>query len=876
MGEAVICGSCNSEIVVPDSRFAPACIVDDFVIQSVLGRGGMGTVYLAHQLSLERPVALKVLMEEFAQDTEFIVDFVKEARAAARLNHPNIVQSYAVGQEDGVYYFAMEYVEGQTFKQLMRQGSVPVERTLSIIQQIADALDFAWRNQKLVHRDIKPDNIMLTRSGVAKLADLGLARVASDIIDDDSEEVMGTPQYICPEQLLGEPMDVRGDIYSLGATMYHAATSTFPFEGLSASEIARKHLQEKLDPPTNRNPELPHTVEWVIEKMMARNVEDRYQEASELVTDLTRLQRGENPVGYQRKTVRGASKLSGKHRTQGSTNSPAQQAARKAPAHDPQAAISTMAQPAVKSGGGPPKKRPASAGGGKKIKKTGGLAGIGITAFVLVQKYSPKSTQDAEQMYVTLLSAPETGTNPAEIADYRQIKDYMGDVEDYLDNEGQLEAVITRCVNFLRKHPDSLFSKPADQHVYTYMYGSPDLEFFETRLKDAAAPLAGTVKQTLRDYDEAYIQIQRKKKRVEEEKVIAEYRYQQRLKKMDKRVQEYAQERRAKLALLGGQYEKKNVEKAAYFEKEKMEVWSEVVDFGHLHQFDKAIRRVSNLVESTTQYGDKVQVEIAGIGQKDEITVAQKFLHELANELDLDVALVKEKLHEHVQAEGIQDVKLGLSTYSEAEKEIFSRRAIWLGQVNESLGYANTFFQLVSNTQEKLNGQTIKIRKYIDPKVLTQIEVSTIYRDAIRLRINHWSPKAESGWVTINQVRVTLLDLPMSEFIKLARVTWGTGEQATFDLNKGAFMFYLMRMDDAKDDLTASGKKEAQFMLDVMPQVSTLRREKQIVWALEKIKRYVAEEEEDAARNLYEKVVKVYGDADEFKKLKSEFENALN
>jgi hypothetical protein len=707
--------------------------------------------------------------------------------------------------------------------------------------------------------------------------------------------------------------------------MYHAATSTFPFEGLSASEIARKHLQEKLDPPTNRNPELPHTVEWVIEKMMARNVEDRYQEASELVTDLTRLQRGENPVGYQRKTVRGASKLSGKHRTQGSTNSPAQQAARKAPAHDPQAAISTMAQPAVKSGGGPPKKRPASAGGGKKIKKTGGgkkikkrgggastaaaqpaftqqapaaqvqpqqpksklpailgtlivllLAGIGITAFVLVQKYSPKSTQDAEQMYVTLLSAPETGTNPAEIADYRQIKDYMGDVEDYLDNEGQLEAVITRCVNFLRKHPDSLFSKPADQHVYTYMYGSPDLEFFETRLKDAAAPLAGTVKQTLRDYDEAYIQIQRKKKRVEEEKVIAEYRYQQRLKKMDKRVQEYAQERRAKLALLGGQYEKKNVEKAAYFEKEKMEVWSEVVDFGHLHQFDKAIRRVSNLVESTTQYGDKVQVEIAGIGQKDEITVAQKFLHELANELDLDVALVKEKLHEHVQAEGIQDVKLGLSTYSEAEKEIFSRRAIWLGQVNESLGYANTFFQLVSNTQEKLNGQTIKIRKYIDPKVLTQIEVSTIYRDAIRLRINHWSPKAESGWVTINQVRVTLLDLPMSEFIKLARVTWGTGEQATFDLNKGAFMFYLMRMDDAKDDLTASGKKEAQFMLDVMPQVSTLRREKQIVWALEKIKRYVAEEEEDAARNLYEKVVKVYGDADEFKKLKSEFENALN
>jgi hypothetical protein len=613
--------------------------------------------------------------------------------------------------------------------------------------------------------------------------------------------------------------------------------------------------------------------------------------------------------------------LSGKHRTQGSKSSPAKQAARKAPAHDPQAAIVTMAQPAVKSGGGAPKRQSPS-GGGKKIKKKAGgkkikragaassaaaqpaytqqapaappqqpksklpailvtlivlvIAGIGITALVFVQKYSPKSTAHAEEMYVTLLSAPETGTNPAEIQDYKQIKEYMGDVEDYATNEGQLESVAVRCVNFLRKHPNSLFAKPADQHDYTFLYGAPDLEFFETRLKAAASPLAGTVEQTLREYDEAFIQIQRKKKRVEEEKVIAEYRYQQRLKKMDKRVQEYAKERRAKLELLGGQYEEKNVEKAAYFEKEKMAVWSEILDFGHLHQFDKAIRRISNLVESTTQYGDKVQIEIAGIGQKDEITVAQKFLHELANELELDVALVKEKLHEHVQAEGIEDVKLGLNTYAEAEKEIFSKRAIWLGQVNESLGYANTFFQLVSNTQEKLKGQTIKIRKYIDPKVLTQIEVSTIYRDAIRLRINHWSPKAESGWVTIDQVRVTLLDLPMSEFIKLARVTWGTGDQASFDLNKGAFMYYLMRLDDAKDDLTASGKKEAQFMLDSMPQVATLRREKQIVWALEKIKRLVADEEEEAARNLYEKVVKVYGEADEYKKLKSEFENALN
>jgi hypothetical protein len=298
-GQPVGCGNCGNITVVPASRFAPGAVINDFIVKDILGRGGMGMVYLAHQMTLDRPVALKILMDEFANNSAFIVDFVKEARAAARLNHPNIVQSYAVGEEDGIYYFAMEYVEGKTLKQEMEsQKNLPVERVLNIILQITEALDFAWKQQQLVHRDIKPDNIMLTPRGVAKLADLGLARVANELLHDDDDEVMGTPQYICPEQLLGQPMDVRGDIYSLGATFFHAVTGEFPFDGNTAAEIARKHLQEQLRRPSTVRPAVPDTVSFIIEKMMKKRLEERYEDASELAHDLGRVLRNEEPLGY--------------------------------------------------------------------------------------------------------------------------------------------------------------------------------------------------------------------------------------------------------------------------------------------------------------------------------------------------------------------------------------------------------------------------------------------------------------------------------------------------------------------------------------------------------------------------------------------------
>ncbi|MCH2174545.1 MAG: serine/threonine protein kinase [Lentisphaeria bacterium] len=298
-GKPAGCGYCGFVNTVPESRFAKNALISDFVISSPLGTGGMGAVFLAHQVSLDRPVALKVLMQQHSNDSDYIQEFVKEARSAARLNHPNIVQSYAVGEDEGIYFFAMEYVKGETLKQLLqKEGKLKWENAVKIIRQIADALDFAWKQQQLVHRDIKPDNIMLSETGVAKLADLGLARHAKETTDDE-EQVMGTPQYICPEQLLGKPMDVRGDIYSLGATLFHALVGRFPFDGQSANEIARKHVYEEVENVNELESDLPKGLGFIISKMMAKKLEDRYEDAEELVIDLNYILRDKLPVGYK-------------------------------------------------------------------------------------------------------------------------------------------------------------------------------------------------------------------------------------------------------------------------------------------------------------------------------------------------------------------------------------------------------------------------------------------------------------------------------------------------------------------------------------------------------------------------------------------------
>ncbi len=296
MGQPVACGNCSKVVVVPSGRLDSGSVIGDFVVERPLGEGGLASVYLAHQLSLDRPAALKILHDRFAKDANFIKSFVQEARAAAQLNHPNIVQAYAVGEEEGVCYFAMEYVQGNTLKTVIsHSGRFVAEHALRIVQEICAALDFAWNNKRLVHRDIKPDNIIITAKRQVKLADLGLARVRDDIMEDHSGEIFGTPQYVAPEQLLGYTADNRSDIYSLGATLFHLITGQCPYSGQTPAETARKHISEVLPSPKSIVDDLPEPICQLIRVMMAKRPGHRYQSAAELLSDIALVQNGEFP-----------------------------------------------------------------------------------------------------------------------------------------------------------------------------------------------------------------------------------------------------------------------------------------------------------------------------------------------------------------------------------------------------------------------------------------------------------------------------------------------------------------------------------------------------------------------------------------------------
>ncbi|MHC4681742.1 MAG: serine/threonine protein kinase [Planctomycetota bacterium] len=273
--------------------------IPGYKILGKLGAGAMAVVYKGKQLSLNRMVAIKVLPKRFTENPEYVERFYKEGQAAGKLNHPNIVQAIDVGEAGGYHYFVMEYVEGKTIADDLVAGKILSEAdALDIVIQVASALAHAHACS-LIHRDVKPKNIMISNSGVVKLADMGLARETTDIEAAQSEagKAYGTPYYIAPEQIRGKiDIDGRADIYGLGATLYHMLTGRVPFMADDSAEVMRKHLREKLVPPDHINTSLSAGVSEVVEIMMAKRREDRYQNIEELLMDLEALRNGQPPI----------------------------------------------------------------------------------------------------------------------------------------------------------------------------------------------------------------------------------------------------------------------------------------------------------------------------------------------------------------------------------------------------------------------------------------------------------------------------------------------------------------------------------------------------------------------------------------------------
>ena len=273
--------------------------IPGYQILSKLGAGAMATVYKAKQLSLDRLVAIKVLPPSQTKEPQFVDRFYAEGRAAAKLNHANIVQAIDVGQAGDFHYFVMEYVEGHTvFDELIKHGRYEERRALQIAIETTKALEHAHA-QGFIHRDVKPKNIMINKDGLTKLADMGLARAVTDreAAEAEAGKAYGTPYYISPEQIRGEvDVDFRADIYGLGATLYHMVTGKVPFEAPNPSAVMHKHLKEDIVPPDHVHPDLSSGLSEIIEVCMAKDRNKRYRNTADLLDDLKLVAKGEPPA----------------------------------------------------------------------------------------------------------------------------------------------------------------------------------------------------------------------------------------------------------------------------------------------------------------------------------------------------------------------------------------------------------------------------------------------------------------------------------------------------------------------------------------------------------------------------------------------------
>ncbi|MHC4887731.1 MAG: protein kinase domain-containing protein, partial [Planctomycetota bacterium] len=338
-GDDVTIGSCILRYFA-DEEATNQVFVPGYTLKDLIAQGGMGKVYRAVQNSMEREVALKILHDKFAERADFVQRFVLEARSAGKLNHPNIISVHDVGKAGGTYYFSMELVGGNDLSQIMAMRNLEYGEVLPICAKVCEALEYA-HNNGLVHRDIKPDNIMLSQNNDVKLADLGIAKTFDVNTGEGSDltkggKVLGTPHYMSPEQASGSHVDGRSDLYSLGATLYHILAGVPPFEGENNQEIMAKHLTDEPKDLGTICPALPLAVIEVVRKMMAKNRDERYataREAAEALSKAAAAKPRPAPVGGARPGAK--ARAGGKRGTTGGSTSVGRPVRRKTGANKP-------------------------------------------------------------------------------------------------------------------------------------------------------------------------------------------------------------------------------------------------------------------------------------------------------------------------------------------------------------------------------------------------------------------------------------------------------------------------------------------------------------------------------------------------------------
>ncbi|MFH0954161.1 MAG: protein kinase, partial [Verrucomicrobiota bacterium] len=297
VGTQVQCPRCEVMVTIPKKPLGPGMTIGGFKIKKLLGRGAMGEVYLARQISMDRDVALKILPPQLIKDRDVVLNFIKEVRLQAKLEHPNIVVAHEAGEDQGVYFLAMAYVGESLAERLDREKALPQKDALEIVHKLAGALGYAWDEHRLLHRDIKPGNIVLDQHGNPRLTDLGLSKSLRDAGATAVDEfIVGTPNYMSPEQADGGvEIDFRADMYSLGATLYHMLTGQIPFEGPNTEEILEKQAKAPLADPRDYNETVTEACVELLTLMLAKDRDNRHPSWNALIGDIERVMAGEHP-----------------------------------------------------------------------------------------------------------------------------------------------------------------------------------------------------------------------------------------------------------------------------------------------------------------------------------------------------------------------------------------------------------------------------------------------------------------------------------------------------------------------------------------------------------------------------------------------------
>jgi len=278
--EEVLCPHCNGMVSVPERDLESGECLGGFEIVRLIGRGGMGNVYMAIQLSMNRHVALKVLLKSMTRDKEALRQFLNEARVSGQMNHRNIISAIDAGEVNDTYFLVTAFVDGEDLERcLERESRIPEKDALRIALKIGDALDYAWANYKLLHKDIKPGNIMIDSRDEVYLMDMGIAQFAGESALDGDDHVLGSPFYMSPEQTMAMKLDWSSDLYSLGATLYHMIVGVPPYDADDVTKIMRKHSDEPFPDPLKRNIDVKISKRAIglLRKMMEKKPEDRFE-----------------------------------------------------------------------------------------------------------------------------------------------------------------------------------------------------------------------------------------------------------------------------------------------------------------------------------------------------------------------------------------------------------------------------------------------------------------------------------------------------------------------------------------------------------------------------------------------------------------------